>query len=629
MTAKFYFAKISNTETQTFDNSLEHFHSAKIGGTIRENIQNSIDAKLVDNNEPVKVLINVTKISKAEIPGIEEIEGHIQSLVGGNSYTRETIEHMNRALLTTMVPIITFEDTNTKGLSGVENLEDETTYNIFAYKKGVHFEEENNEYEVIRGGSHGVGKIANNAASDVHLMYFANCDEQGNKHLGGTIQLIEHKMEKDSYRSTGYFSGFNSNNQYVPYKNENFNSVFDKDTRGLKIIIPFLREGYTEINEIVRSVCDNFFLSLLTNKLEVLVSDDEQCIEINHESVQNISQDSKYYSENLNNIEEIKKVFTPLYIETYLNKKPIKLVVKSDADTYSFDLYFMYNEEIKTGRIGIVRSIGMKIVDYKVKNYIRRPFNAVLIGGPKEDQYLKTLENESHTELSSNSLRDRTAKKKANKFISSLNKEIGQIIDQEWEKLNPSDGKINTDDLLYEKDVTFKTKLESMSEKVELTSGKLLRKKKIKEKRGKPINKNKPDENEKKNSKNRKPKKWEPSNKEKQIKEVIIAPNEVVNRIVFSDNEIIKFDLNTIREASTFTKVNINLRVVNGDGREYEFDLESAYSDIKNIMDSSICKFDSFTIYGVQVVNGIINLRLIKKNNRSNSLKFIYRLEVL
>ena len=38
------------------------------------------------------------------------------------------------------------------------------------------------------------------------MMYFANCDADGNKHLGGTVQLIEHKFGDSHYRSTGYFT---------------------------------------------------------------------------------------------------------------------------------------------------------------------------------------------------------------------------------------------------------------------------------------------------------------------------------------------------------------------------------------------------------------------------------------
>ena len=97
-----------------------------------------------------------------------------------------------------IINYISFEDYNTKGLTGANNGQSDNkkdTWSIYAYNKGVHTEEEDENLEKSRGGSHGIGKIASNAASDLYMMYFANCDEQGNKHLGGTVQLIEHKYE--------------------------------------------------------------------------------------------------------------------------------------------------------------------------------------------------------------------------------------------------------------------------------------------------------------------------------------------------------------------------------------------------------------------------------------------------
>lgn len=75
--SKFYFTEVPNIETQTFDNSLEHFHSAGISGTIRENIQNSIDAKITGIDEPVIVKIHAADVRRSEIPGINQIEEHI------------------------------------------------------------------------------------------------------------------------------------------------------------------------------------------------------------------------------------------------------------------------------------------------------------------------------------------------------------------------------------------------------------------------------------------------------------------------------------------------------------------------------------------------------------------------
>ncbi|WKK69967.1 hypothetical protein [Brochothrix thermosphacta] len=629
MKEQFHFAGISNIETQTFDNSLESFHSLGINGTIRENIQNSIDARLIRINEPVKININLTNINKKDLPGIEEIEKHIMSLIGGNAYTTETIDDMKKSLKQKNIPVLTFEDNNTKGLSGADQIAEKTTYNTFAYKKGVHFEDVNNDIETVRGGSHGVGKIANNAASDIHLMYFSNCDEMGNKHIGGTIQLVEHRIKDRSYRSTGYFSGFN-NNQYEPYLNEQFNPIFAKNTRGLKVVIPFVRKSYGDVKGIVRAVCDNFFLALLTDKLEVMVSDGDQIIAINKQTIQSISRDSYFYPENINNIQEITKNFTPLYIESYMTKTSVKLEILSNKNLYSFNLFFIYDELIKTGRVGIVRSMGMKILDYKVRGYIRRPFNAVLIGGPKEDEYLKTLENESHTELSVVALRNDEFKRDAKKFILNLNKKIGRIIDNEWEKSNPSDGKINTSDLLYEKEVTFKSKLEELSEKVEMLNGKQLRKKKVKEARANGYSKG-----QRRNPTNvirkRKPRKLKPSVENERIVETILAPNEIVSRMTFLDKEVVQFDLNSVEGVPLIGHANLSFRVVDGEGKEHEneFDLRLNYSEIINNVGHKDYDFDNYTIFNVPIVNGMIRMTFHKKTNLSDTLKFIYKLEVL
>ena len=55
------------------------------------------------------------------------------------------------------------------------------------------------------------------------MMYFANCDEEGNKHLGGTVQLVEHKYKDKYYRSTGYFTDIkkieNNEERFYPYEN--------------------------------------------------------------------------------------------------------------------------------------------------------------------------------------------------------------------------------------------------------------------------------------------------------------------------------------------------------------------------------------------------------------------------
>ena len=99
----------------------------------------------------------------------------------------------------------------------------------------------------------------------------------------------------------------------------------------------------------------------------------------------------------------------------------------------------------------------MKIEDKKVKNNVKKPFNAVLIPKTtKEDEFLKSLENESHTELSCDHIKDLKLQKSSKTFINNISTEISKIIEEEIRKNNPTDGKIDTSDIIYELNAELK-----------------------------------------------------------------------------------------------------------------------------------------------------------------------------
>ena len=465
------FSSIPGIEESTFNKVLEKFYDLGISGLVRENVQNSLDGKLPGSNEAVIVTIKTGKINKEFIPGLEDIKERIACLQGRNSYTKETVEHMQNKMNAEEVDYISFEDSNTKGLTGAKNGQSDSkkdTWGIYAYNKGVHSEEEDSAVEKSRGGSHGIGKIASNAASELHMMYFANCDAEGNKHLGGTVQLIEHKYKDNYYRSTGYFTDIKHIDQnktkFYPYENT-FNEVFEKNTRGLKIIIPFLREQFNNEKEIIKSICDSFFIAIIEKKLEVVVNDKI----INSKTIEKYIKNKDYY---IQEVSEIKDEFTPLYLNTYKNIEAREIQIQDTKDKYNFKLYFNYDEEIPKGRVAIIRTIGMKIEDKKVKGNVNKPFNAVLIPeSTKEDAFLKSLENESHTELTFEHIKDQVLQRNAKRFINNISKEIAKIIEGEIKKNNPTDGVMDTKDILYVVESQFKKDLSQTITTVKLNKG--------------------------------------------------------------------------------------------------------------------------------------------------------------
>lgn len=624
------FSAIPCIEESTFNKILERFYNFGISGLVRENIQNSLDGKLKGSDEPVIVTIKTGSVSKNDIPGLDEIKERIKSLKGQNSYTKETIEHMKNKMDDEIVNYISFEDFNTKGLTGAnrgQSNNPKDTWSIYAYNKGVHTEEEDESVEKSRGGSHGIGKIASNAASDLYMMYFANCDADGNKHLGGTVQLIEHKFGDNHYRSTGYFTDVKNigenKTKFYPFENT-FHEIFSKDTRGLKIIIPFLRDQFNNEDEIIKSICDSFFIAILENKLRVIVNEET----IDKETIKNYIKNERYYAQN---VEEIKKDFTPLYFDTYTEQEPIELNISDLKDNYNFNLFFNYDTSIVTGRVGIIRTIGMKIEDKKVKNNVRKPFNAVLIPKSiKEDAFLKSLENESHTELSFEHIKDQKIQKNAKKFIANISNEMAKIIENAIKQNNPTDGAMDTKDIIYEVENKFKKDLSKSMPTVKLNTG---NKEKTLVKIPTEVPKKKDIRKNKKTNKPRKPavKRAKPTEQSAERETTRYNANpEIVERVVVANNEYVNFDFSSSDDFKKSKLCDISIAVVDGMGNEYanEFDMKKNYESVTDLSTGKQLKIEDNLIKGVKIKTGNAQIQLKLKENYNRALKFVYYVEV-
>lgn len=629
------FSPIPNIEESNFNKILERFYDMGVEGLTRENTQNAMDGRLLNFDGPVILTIKTGSIKKGDIPGIDEVIDRILCLEGRNSYTKEAIKHMKNKITQEEVRYISFEDYNTRGLTGARNGQSGSpsdTWSIYAYNKGVHFEESDSAVETSRGGSHGVGKIASNAASDINLMYFANCDEQGDKHLGGTVQLIEHVYKDHCYRSTGYFSDIeflaDDKSKFYPYENS-FHRVFEKNTRGLKIIIPFLREEFDNEEYIIKSICDSFFVSILQGKLEVIVNDEK----ITRYTLEQYVKNPKYYNQD---ITEAKKEFTPLYVDTYLSETPRDLVVSNGLKDYHFKLYFRYDEEIPKGRVAIVRTIGMKIEDFKVTGNVNKPFNAVVIGNADEDAYLKSLENESHTKLSSDHIKDPLLKKHAKRFINNLSKEIAKIIEEAIKASNPPDGPMDTKDILYVVETQFKKDLSETLGTVMISNGRPVVKASTevptKEKREKKGNKKEQNPPKKKRDPLKRQKRQDTDNSteiEEQRTAKYSAHPDMVERIIIGNKELLRFDF-TKSEQISQTSCDLSLSIIDGMGVEYpnEFKVQDNYSSVVDLNSGITYNIKDNVIKNVRITRGVAELELELKESYNKSLKFVYYVEV-
>ena len=74
MTQYWQFTPVDRIEESTFHPVLERFYKNGISGLIRENIQNSLDGKLKENDDPVTVTIKTGTIDKQHIYNTDKMK---------------------------------------------------------------------------------------------------------------------------------------------------------------------------------------------------------------------------------------------------------------------------------------------------------------------------------------------------------------------------------------------------------------------------------------------------------------------------------------------------------------------------------------------------------------------------
>lgn len=614
---KWLFPEIDIVSEFKFDKNLEKFYESGIEGLVRENIQNSIDHP-VNSGEKVTVKINIGKINKSRIPGFFELKDHIFALEGRNKYDIDTVNYMKKILESEQyVDYISFEDENTTGLSGAETLSDEnTSYRAYAYEKGSSYE--NDQLAYVRGGSHGIGKIASNSASIINLMYFSNCDEFGNRHTGGTIQLFDHKIQMKGYRGTGYFTKF-IDGMLVPFKSELFDSIFTKETRGLKIIIPFISSEYLNIKLIKQTAIDSFLLAILNDKLSVIIGD---------EIIDSSNIESYLTSDMFEMYPQMKDSFyTASYFETLKHKYKKDLIIQDKrSNHYSFSLYLVEDENYKYAKFGIFRNVGMKIEDFQVKSYLNKPFNGVLIPNNIEtDKWLKTLENEAHSKITHEHIRNTSEKDNASRFINNLHKELGNIMLEIFEKDLENLSNFDTSDILYDFDREFKKEVSKFMKPI-LGNPETNYQKTTKTSTGDKKAKNVSDSDNKDNSTKEKRKRKNPAGINDPSRIFYFLNQNEVRRISNMDEDhfylnISNFPIHKSKE------MNVIFSLIDGEGSERINEVRLSDS-IKHIIDERNkihLNFSDYQINNLSFENGSAQFKLIHKNKEFNINKyFIY-----
>ena len=392
------------------DSGVETFRGTPIKSLAREICQNSLDAKL-QNDQPVKVVFSTFQVATIQVPGIDDLKGafvkaldfwRLQSSDKAKKFFNEAIGASNQPTIT----CLRISDFNTTGLTGSDAAYNSPWCNLIK-STGASDKSESS------GGSFGIGKFAPYACSSFRTVFYSTCDKDGHAAYQGVSRLTSFKMDSSDDSITqgvGYYGG----EKCTPiFKSYSLDPAFARDnsTSGTDIFVVGFSHDDAWKKELIASVLDSFLLAVFNGNLIVEVDD----IVIDAHTLPQLI---PAYTDDFN--ENADKYYQVLTADEAIAKS-------FDADIFGMGKVTlrMMIEPGMHRKCAMVRKTGMKIMDRGgISSTI--PFSGVLfIEGEELNAFLRSLENPQHTKWEP----DRSDNKSyARKVIAQINKFISDSL---------------------------------------------------------------------------------------------------------------------------------------------------------------------------------------------------------
>ena len=272
------------------DASQQHFRDNPWEQTIREVIQNSLDAIDTSRNGPVKVYLSEIKIPASEI-GVTDLKNHISSALDSvreeeNSEGISFYEHAIKVLKNNEINVLAITDRNTTGLV-------DKKWKALIYHEGI-----TNKGDLSApGGSFGIGKNAPYLVSALKTVcYSTRYLKRGREEkFIARCNISSHKNPKPPHEELQHI-GFGTKTQLepntrpLPTEGSEIYKKFRLDESGSGIFIMGFEPKVDDWIKIAKkSIAHNFFAAIHEKKLEIFINSDS----INYETLDAIFENSK------------------------------------------------------------------------------------------------------------------------------------------------------------------------------------------------------------------------------------------------------------------------------------------------------------------------------------------------
>ena len=456
-------AKQYSSDREGFSNpAIYTFAGNKVGGFVREMIQNSLDAGERIHAETVSIRITKKIIDKSDFPLYHQWLSIVKaaadehpSSADGAAIVRgieEDIQAHNGA-----IPVLVYEDFSTPGLDGQHD--GEGTFNALVRSKGT-----SDHGDVTNpGGSFGIGKNAAWSMSKARTVIFSSLNADSGVILQGIAELASHTIENQLHGAKVYF-GQDDRECSSIRSIESTLSAFARQEYGLSQFVMFPHLESSDLgwkSNMAETILRNYWPALQNEELQVEIidetEDEDYAIDIRHTRLPDLMQE--YFDPNIYRAERgLKPEGNPMdFWQAYINGQ-------SDAPNLDnlgrVSIKVSINDQCATPGICYIRR-GM-VIDVnrkKMRGFGDMKYCATVeCLEQKGNELLRMMEPPAHDEFSLDIIETRlgkSARKKASKALKDIVIPIQTILEAAREEhLTHTDRIAWVDDLFNAVDST-------------------------------------------------------------------------------------------------------------------------------------------------------------------------------
>ena len=381
------------------DSSIKDFSKHLYQSAVREAIQNSIDATIT--GQRTKVKLNFFTAQKTSIPDIDNL---VQRIYKTKEYWKENPAYVS--LLDNMlktyqsfrgqIPILEISDFNTNGMTLSHPSGDPRRSNYYGFSRG------NNSVkgDENTGGSEGEGKAAYYALSSLRTIFVHSISRDGNI-FEGLTRLGTHIFDGEYNSAYGYLG----QNTETPIKDYySIPPIFRKREQyvwGTSIYIPGLWNRENSESELIKSVINNFWLSIHEDNLEVTINNEVLNSDSLEQLIRKYLPERKESSRTKSNPEEYGRSLC--YYETWLKRNEKSKDFDVSLPKLGNVIFKISKHPDYPGKIAFFRKQKMLILKSRVNQYISKGFCGVFLCADDEgNKKLQKMEGKAHTEWDPN-----------------------------------------------------------------------------------------------------------------------------------------------------------------------------------------------------------------------------------